>query len=394
MSTKAETIKTKTEENPFKQQEKAAKERVSRKRRLNWLLHLGFGIFCAACVAIVTIVHFFVGVGKVFDITFSFPAIVEWLTFLPELSILAPEEQLSKLIVGFCFFLGYFAVSINLIINLICVIRQVSLLHEAKYGKINAKNELFKAFEATSISYCSVFLFGLLASTSEDKKLSFYLCALFVLYGVFFVLATIKNNISLRQILDKENFKKRHVVWDTVKDFLLVVFAALLVVTCLQSQLYVFIQNIKLNFQTLQRFKGLDVIVKFVLPALQFFLAVTCVLLFKQTILITKEKRKTEFVSFYGNIYQLGGELTPFQKQAKRRMKWMIFLSCICCLLSVLPAVFNGKTFFLPQDVKALIITHLCYPITIALAVVTYFLLKRKENRFSKAQEVLKEEQE
>ena len=388
MSTKTEIIDIEDEPdiNPLKLEEQKAKDRITRQKRLNWLFHFSLGIFCAVFVGILALIHLFFGASQVFSLKFSLPAIVEWLTLLPETPITEPEEQLTKLIIGIAFFVFYVIISIKIINATVRTIRLSSVLNDAKYGKINSQQALFTAFQYTSSSYCSALLFGLMASTSGEKQIPWGLILLFVLYGIFFVVATIKNNMDGRKFLGNGEFEKKDVVWDTVKDVLLVIFATALIIVCLQPQFLVFAQNIRLHFKTTERFTGVAIIERFILPFFKLFLAFTSVLLFRQTLLISRRKKAMEAVSFYGQTYQFATPLTPFQKKAKGRMVRIIMFSVICCLLSLFFVLWTTQGFKAPDDIGALVIDHLIYPIAIGLAITTYVLLKKKENRISKFQ--------
>jgi hypothetical protein len=112
----------------------------------------------------------------------------------------------------------------------------------------------------------------------------------------------------------------------------------------------------------------------------------TSVLLFKQTLLISRRKKVLQSVAFYGQNYQFANPLTPFQKKAKGRMVRIIFFSIVCCLLSLFFVLWTPQGFQAPADIGALVISHLTYPIGIGFAIPTYILLKKKENRLSNFQ--------
>lgn len=383
MSTKTEIIEIESENNPLKLQEKTAKERTSRQKRLNWLFHLSLGIMCVVLVLVLTLIHFFFGASQVFSVRFSFPAIVRWLDGLPQVPIREPEAQLARLIIGIVFFLIYIILTIKVITTLVFAIRQVDALHDAKYGKINAQHALFVLFERTSTAYCFAIFFGLVASMTNEQPLPWGLILLLVLYAHFFVIATIKNHMDGRKALGKGEFAKKDVVVDTIKDVLTALFATGLIIACLRPELWVFTQNINLHFKTEQGFTGIAVIERFIFPFLKLFLAFTSILLFKQSLIISARKKAIKEVAFYGQSYHFINQLTPFQKKAKGRMVRVIIFSVICCLLSLLFITFTPQGLVMPENMKAVVIAHLPYIIGIAFSIVTYIFIKKKENRIS-----------
>ena len=389
MSTKTEIIDIEDESdvNPLKFEEQKAKDRVRRQKRLHWLFHFSLGIFCAVLVGILAIIHLFVGAGQIFSVRYSLPAIVEWLTYLPQKPIIEPEEQLARLIIGLVFFVVYVIISIKVINATVRTIRWTTVLNDAKYGKINVQQALFTAFEYTSSSYCSVLIFGLMASTSGKKQIPWGLILLLVLYGIFFVIASIKNNMDGRKSLGKGEFEKKDVVKDTVKDCVLVILATALIIACLQPQFLVFTDNIRLHYKTADRFTGLAIIERFIFPFLRLFLALTSVLLFRQTLLISRRKKALQSVAFYGQSYQFATPLTPFQKKAKGRMVRIIIFSVVCCLVSVFFVLWTPQGFQAPANIVALILSNSIYLVSIGFAIPTYILLKKKENRLSTFQD-------
>ena len=369
------------ENNPLMLEKKAAEEQGRRKRRAIWLFNFWMGILSFGFLVILAILHFFVGFCQVFSVKFTFASIVDWLLNLPSVAIIEPEAQLARFIIGSLFCVVYIIISIRILVNVIKCSRLISPLFESKYRKIDGKKVLFDIFERTSTSYCAALLFGLLAATTVNIAVNVVFIFICTAYAHFFVLATIKNNLERRRAAGEENFERKSVVWDTIKDVLLVVFACALMIVCFQPQFFIFTQNIMLHYQNKIGFTGIAVIERFIFPFIKLFVWLNTLFLFRQTIIIAKRKMPTTNVAFYGKVYQFKGELSPFQKKAKGRMVCIIIFSCICLALSVLFVCITPAGFQLPEDMAAFVLANIMYPISIALAIVTYVLLKKRENR-------------
>ena len=80
-------------------------EQTARRARASRRACLGLGTFGVLILLFLSIMHLFVGTGKVFSVSFSILGIVEWLKILPDVRPSAPEQQLAQLIIGVLFFI-------------------------------------------------------------------------------------------------------------------------------------------------------------------------------------------------------------------------------------------------------------------------------------------------
>ena len=350
-------------------QDEIVRRARSARRTAIWLGTIG-----VVLLAFLAVIHLFVGVGRVFSVTFSLPAIVEWLTLLPSVTIIAPEAQLSSLIFGVLFFIAYVVVAVTIIKNLVRAIRKLLSVYETKSVNTDYNQILSQLFEHSSFGYAAALSFGMAALSTVEKGASLFFVILLGLYGVFFVASIVKTNADLYKKED-EDYKKQVTV-SVLKRLFLVLFSGALVVVCLDSQLLEFTQNLAKNYSSSVRFEGISAVEKFVFPLVNWLLVINSVQLCKQTLLIFSKNEQSNQQSFYGQSVQIGQ--SALQLHVKSKRKGLIFWSIVCILLNVLFACFNSNNEFIAPDIYKLFTENIVYFVIIVFAIVAYILSKPK----------------
>ena len=350
-------------------QDEIVRRARSARRTASW-----FGTIGVVLLAFLAVIHLFVGVGKVFSVTFSLPAIVEWMTLLSSVTIIAPEAQLSSLIFGVLFFIAYVVVAVTIIKNLVRAIRKLLSVYETKSINTDYNQILSQLFEHSSLGYAAALSFGMAALSTVEKGASLFFVILLGLYGVFFVASIVKTNADLYKKED-EDYKKQVTV-SVLKRLFLVLFSGALVVLCLDSQLLEFTQNLAKNYSSSVRFEGISAVEKFVFPLVSWLLVINSVQLCKQTLLIFSKNEQSNQQSFYGQSVQIGQ--SALQLHVKSKRKGLIFWSIVCILLNVLFDCFNSNNEFIAPDIYKLFTENIVYFVIIVFAIVAYILSKPK----------------
>lgn len=352
-------------------------EQTARRARALRRACLGLGTFGVLILLFLSIMHLFVGTGKVFSVSFSILGIVEWLKILPDVRPSAPEQQLAQLIIGVLFFIMYIISSVIIVKTSVRAIRQLIEFFDDVRAKLDYKTKFLSLCEHISLGFSAGFSFALVALSSTNQNASLGLIILFALYAIFFIVATVKINADFCDATD-ENYTKT-VVLNTVKRVSLIVVVGALTFVCLNSQLFQFTKNIGQNYKTSVRFTGITAVNKYAFPLLQWLLAVNSIQLLKAVMQISEKTRQDNKYSFYGQSYQIGQN--ALQMESRKRRKRIIFWSVVCCLLSVLFACFNTKNEFVTPSVNELVMGRVIYLVIIALAITAYILSKPKKIR-------------
>ena len=319
---------------------------------------------------ILLFLQLFAGTISFFDLKFTLPDIARWINGLPYKEILYPEVLLTRFIIGCIALFVYAILTIIMIIHTVKNVRNLLKVIDVHNSRIDHKKLTLDIVERFSKCFIGTLILALIGRTSS-QHLTPAMIAYIVFYLLFFIATVCLKHAYSCYELEKNKFHLQQFIINCARDIGLCFCAALLTVSCVQSQITTTLNNIyKQNY--VMELEGIAKISHFVVPFISLLLLFGTFKPLNCALLLDKDSNTMIKVSFYASSYKIKNKNIEQLAVINKRARNIIIFSALLLITEIVFCFFNSyNQFFISENIIERIFIAMTKYIPVILAAIS-----------------------